>query len=51
MLTIRRYGSAHIRAKPTQVARLVAIRSFDGKRVVKMIKWGLISHWAKDDKI
>jgi putative SOS response-associated peptidase YedK len=30
---------------------LVAIRSVDGARVPKMMKWGLLPHWAKDDKI
>jgi putative SOS response-associated peptidase YedK len=30
---------------------LVAIRSVDGERVPKMMKWGLIPHWAKDDKL
>jgi putative SOS response-associated peptidase YedK len=29
---------------------LVAIRPVDGERVPKMMKWGLIPHWAKDDK-
>jgi putative SOS response-associated peptidase YedK len=30
---------------------LVAIHSQDGKRVPKMMKWGLIPHWSKDDKL
>ncbi len=30
---------------------LVAIRSEDGKRIPKMMKWGLLPHWAKDEKI
>jgi putative SOS response-associated peptidase YedK len=30
---------------------LVAIRSIDGERIPKMMKWGLIPHWAKDDKL
>jgi putative SOS response-associated peptidase YedK len=30
---------------------LVAIRSVNGERVPKMMKWGLIPHWAKDDKL
>ena len=30
---------------------LVAIRSVDGERMPKMMKWGLIPHWAKDDKL
>jgi putative SOS response-associated peptidase YedK len=30
---------------------LVAIRSMDGARVPKMMKWGLLPHWAKDEKI
>ena len=37
--------------KPPTALMLVAIRSVDGKRLVKMMKWGLIPHWAKDDKI
>src|SRR6516164_2899691 len=30
---------------------LVAIRSIDGERIPKMMKWGLIPHWAKDDRL
>src|SRR5580704_2484622 len=30
---------------------LVAIRSMDGARVPKMMKWGLIPHWSKDSKL
>jgi putative SOS response-associated peptidase YedK len=30
---------------------LVAIRSVDGQRISKMMKWGLIPYWAKDDKL
>jgi len=30
---------------------LVAIRSVDGKRIPKMMKWGLIPHWAKDNRL
>jgi putative SOS response-associated peptidase YedK len=30
---------------------LVAIRSMDAKRVPTMMKWELIPHWAKDDKL
>jgi putative SOS response-associated peptidase YedK len=37
--------------KPPTALMLVAIRSVDGKRVAKMMKWGLIPHWAKDDKM
>ena len=29
----------------------VAIRSVDGKRTPKMMRWGLLPHWAKDEKI
>jgi putative SOS response-associated peptidase YedK len=36
---------------PPTALMLVAIRSQDGKRTPKMMKWGLIPHWAKDDKI
>jgi len=34
--------------KPPTAPMLVAIRSVDGERVPKMMKWGLIPHWAKD---
>jgi putative SOS response-associated peptidase YedK len=27
------------------------IRSEDGKRVPKMMRWGLLPHWAKDERI
>jgi len=37
--------------KPPTAPMLVAIRSVDGKRVPRMMKWGLIPHWAKDDKL
>jgi putative SOS response-associated peptidase YedK len=37
--------------KPPTEPMLVAIRSMEGKRVPKMMKWGLIPHWAKDDKL
>jgi putative SOS response-associated peptidase YedK len=30
---------------------LVAIRSQDGKRLPKMMRWRLLPHWAKDKKI
>ena len=30
---------------------LVAIRSVDGKRMPKMMRWGLLPHWAKDEKL
>jgi putative SOS response-associated peptidase YedK len=29
----------------------VAIRSVDGQRIPKMMKWGVIPQWAKDDKL
>jgi len=37
--------------KPPTAPMLVAIRSEDGKRTPKMMKWGLIPHWSKDDKL
>jgi putative SOS response-associated peptidase YedK len=37
--------------KPPTAPMLVAIRSVNGERVPKMTKWGLIPHWAKDDKL
>lgn len=36
---------------PPTKPMLVAIRSQDGKRVPKMMRWGLLPHWAKDEKI
>ena len=36
--------------RPTEPV-LVAIRSVDGKRMPKMMRWGLLPHWAKDEKI
>src|SRR5277367_6757202 len=37
--------------KPPTAQMLVAIRSEDGKRIPKMMRWGLLPHWAKDEKI
>jgi hypothetical protein len=37
--------------KPPTAPMLAAIRSVNGERVPKMMKWGLIPHWAKDDKL
>ena len=37
--------------KPPTMPMLVAIRSVQGQRIPKMMKWGLIPHWAKDDKL
>jgi putative SOS response-associated peptidase YedK len=37
--------------KPPTMPMLVALRSEDGKRVAKMMRWGLLRHWAKDEKI
>jgi putative SOS response-associated peptidase YedK len=37
--------------KPPTAPMLVAIRSEEGKRIPKMMKWGLIPHWSKDDKL
>jgi putative SOS response-associated peptidase YedK len=37
--------------KPPTAPMLVAIRSEDGKRIPKMMRWGLLPHWAKDEKI
>src|SRR5262249_25479283 len=37
--------------KPPTAPMLVAIRSVDGERIPMMMKWGLIPHWAKDDKL
>jgi putative SOS response-associated peptidase YedK len=37
--------------KPPTMPMLVAMRSIDGQRIPKMMKWGLIPHWAKDTKL
>ena len=37
--------------KPPTAPMLVAIRSMDGRRIPKMMRWGLLPHWAKDEKI
>jgi putative SOS response-associated peptidase YedK len=37
--------------KPPTAPMLVAIRSEDGKRIPRMMRWGLLPHWAKDEKI
>ena len=37
--------------KPPTMPMLVALRSEDGKRFAKMMRWGLLPHWAKDEKI
>jgi putative SOS response-associated peptidase YedK len=37
--------------KPPTAPMLVAIRSVNGERVPKMMKWGLVPQWAKDDKL
>jgi putative SOS response-associated peptidase YedK len=37
--------------KPPTAQMLVAIRSVDGNRTPKMMRWGLLPHWAKDEKI
>lgn len=37
--------------KPPTEPMLVAIRSVDGQRVPKMMRWGLLPYWAKDEKL
>jgi len=37
--------------KPPTAPMLVAIRSEDGKRVPRMMRWGLLPHRAKDGKL
>jgi putative SOS response-associated peptidase YedK len=37
--------------KPPTAPMLVAIRSEDGKCIPKMMRWGLLPHWAKDEKL
>jgi putative SOS response-associated peptidase YedK len=37
--------------KPPTAPMLVAIRTDDGKRIPKMMRWGLLPHWAKNEKL
>lgn len=37
--------------KPPTEPMLVAIRSEEGKRVPRMMRWGLLPYWAKDEKL
>jgi putative SOS response-associated peptidase YedK len=37
--------------KPPTAPMLLAIRSEDGKRIPKMMRWGLLPQWAKDEKL
>jgi putative SOS response-associated peptidase YedK len=37
--------------KPPTSPMLVAIRNVEGQRVPKMMKWGLVPSWAKDEKL
>ena len=37
--------------KPPTEPMLVAIRSVDGKRIPKMMRWGLQPYWARDEKL
>ncbi len=37
--------------KPPTEPMLVAIRSKSGMRIPRMMRWGLLPHWAKDEKI
>lgn len=37
--------------KPPTEPMLVAIRSIEGERIPKMMRWGLLPHWAKDEKL
>ena len=37
--------------KPPTAPMLVAIRSEHGKRIPKMMRWGLLPHWTKDEKV
>jgi putative SOS response-associated peptidase YedK len=37
--------------KPPTEPMLVAIRSENGRRIPKMMRWGLLPHWAKDEKL
>ena len=37
--------------KPPTEPMLVAIRSVDGERMPRMMRWGLLPYWAKDEKL
>ncbi|MGN6285381.1 MAG: SOS response-associated peptidase [Afipia sp.] len=37
--------------KPPTRPMLTALRSEDGKRIPRMMRWGLLPHWAKDEKL
>lgn len=37
--------------KPPTAPMLVAVRSIEGERVPKMMRWGLLPHWARDEKL
>ncbi len=37
--------------KPPTAPMLVALRSEDGKRIPRMMRWGLLPHWARAEKI
>jgi putative SOS response-associated peptidase YedK len=37
--------------KPPTSPMLVAIRNVEGQRIPKMMRWGLLPHWAKDEKL
>jgi putative SOS response-associated peptidase YedK len=37
--------------KPPTEPTLVAIRSVDSERVPRMMRWGLLPYWAKDEKL
>ena len=37
--------------KPPTAPMLVAIRSEDGERIPRIMRWGLVPHWAKNEKI
>jgi putative SOS response-associated peptidase YedK len=45
----QRKARIHRPASPPLCVR--AIPSVDGKRVPKMMRWGLLPHWAKDEKL
>ena len=37
--------------KPPTAPILVEVRENDGRRIPKMIRWGLLPSWSKDEKI
>jgi len=41
--------SPHYNITPSQ--QIPVVRAIDGKRILSLMRWGLIPHWAKDERI